>query len=216
MARAKRTEKQIEESEIAPELVEFREQIQGMDHTEILELMNLINEDAEPEKTRILSEAYLSIEAKIELPPIGLRVWTHFYERYILRLGAIVWAVIIFLVLKGVLIQQIQRPLFALGALALWALWHVWMAWLESRSGSSYLRRTAGIRVVKSDGTPPGFLISLLRTFFKGLPLSLLTLITIEHSRTGRGIHDKIFGTTVVMAESHTTPAEIRDFLRTL
>ncbi len=201
---------------------EFRDNALRLKSDDLLELLNIIDSDKDAEKYEILREAWFALEhSPIDRAPMEIRIWTHFYERYLLRLGIIVWGVIAMVFLKGFFqgdLSSAQRPAFAAGALLLWALWHVWMAFLESRTsrgGSSFLRRSMNIRVVTKDGRPPSFLKSLLRSFFKGFPINLFVTVTMEHSSQVRGIHDKIFGTYVVRVNDESvTENDIARFIR--
>jgi uncharacterized RDD family membrane protein YckC len=58
-------------------------------------------------------------------------------------------------------------------------------------SAGQFLR---GLRVVRLDGRPPGLLRSVLRT-----ALLLLLIPAVIWDRDGRGLHDKVAGTLLVL-----------------
>jgi len=207
---------------LSEEMQEFRDNAFRLKGDDLMQLLNIIDSDKDAEKYEILREAWFALEhPPIVRAPMEIRIWTHFYERYLLRLGMIVWAVIAMVLLKGYFqgdLSSAQRPALAAGALLLWALWHVWMAFLESspsRGGSSFLRRSMNIRVVTKDGKPLSFWKSFLRSFFKGFPINLFVTVTMEHSSQERGIHDKIFGTYVVRVRDESiSENDIARFIR--
>jgi uncharacterized RDD family membrane protein YckC len=66
---------------------------------------------------------------------------------------------------------------------------------LTALTGHSFGHRVAGLRVLRLDGRPVGFVRALVRT-----TLLVLVIPVFLVSRDGRGLHDRAAGTAIVRA----------------
>ena len=102
---------------------------------------------------------------------------------------------------------------------AVWIFWRLWVAWSESNAnfkhpGSTHFRQNLGLIVVNKRGKPINPLFSFLRGLFRVFPLSLISVISMEFSRSGRGIHDLLFNTYVLRIYRDLSHEEIAYFIR--
>ncbi|MCP4133355.1 MAG: MMPL family transporter [bacterium] len=165
--------------------------------------------------TKLYKKA-LNTAQKVQKASIGLRVWTYFYDKFILRIFIAIWLVLFSflflpefsgnirfnphgegLVISGTRVSGGEWLIFFAGIFILSILWRLVMAFLESRYHSPS-RRALGIIVVDNNGNRIGFLKSFVRSLFKIFPLGIITLISMELNPDGKGIHDRIMGTEVI------------------
>jgi len=223
------------------------EEIKKMNFRQVTEIIHFFNLENNEKKIKELTP-YLDklTEPAIEFAPMDLRVWTYFYEKYLLRLVLGAWAFINLVIVQGVfkklekfdsyLVWQenvlmnmhpempellttfMSIPLIG-GLFALIAGWRLLIAFQESKSNikgkhAPRVRRKVRIVIVNKDGTIPGMGKTFLRGLFKLFPFVFLTLLSMQFNRTGRGVHDMIFGTYILRVAPDVTDREIQDFMR--
>ena len=103
--------------------------------------------------------------------------------------------------------------------LTVWISWRIWIAWLESNAnfihpGSTYFRQHLGLIVVNKKGKPLNPIFAFLRGLFRIFPLSLISVLSMEFSKSGRGIHDLLFGTYVLRIYKDLGQEEIAHFIQ--
>lgn len=200
---------------------------------DLKEVLNYLNIDDEKYKL-VMQELESRPVPRIENAGMGHRVWSHYYDRFLLRVTWVLWF-IFFNILKNVspdLLSstglkawdhkiymgpgsaiQAQYIVLLLGFLGTGLIWRIIISYLESKRahskpGSSPARRRMGITIFSENGEPAGFWRIFLRSYFRVFPLSLLTLATMEISKNTRGIHDKIFKTRVLRVNADDVSAE--------
>jgi uncharacterized RDD family membrane protein YckC len=93
-----------------------------------------------------------------------------------------------------------EGPFGAVDAfLWLWFLWN--LTYLVGRTGQSWGRKVAGVKVVDAEGEPIGFWRALGRNVFAGLvsaPLLYLGFLWVIWDSQKQAWHDKVFRTFVV------------------
>ena len=153
---------------------------------------------------------------------ISMRIWSYFYDNYVTKILFLIWSIIyvlIFipdvsgnvsfdphgegLVISGTQVTQSQIIIFLVGILIISITWRLVTAFLESKynkllNNTTLSRNSLRIKIIGTNGESIGFIKSLTRSIFRVFPLSFVTLISMELSKDGRGIHDKLFGTYVV------------------
>lgn len=84
---------------------------------------------------------------------------------------------------------------------ALWA-WFLWnLTYLVGKTGQSWGRRIAGLKVVRNDGEPPGVWRAFGRNMFAAFisgPLLYLGFLWVIWDRDKQAWHDKVFRTYVL------------------
>ncbi|MCS6983572.1 MAG: RDD family protein [Leptospiraceae bacterium] len=209
----------------AGEIIPDETYLQKLHLDELLEIKDLVNPEREAELAKRIESTILRYEEpRIEIARLDERIWSYFYEKYLLRFLFLIWGGLVFLLVPNKTEPEEGMPMalkvFLLGALVLIIAFRLSLAIFESQKKASIpaspLRRKLGIAVFMQDGNPPGFFRALLRGFFKSFPLMFLTVLTMELSPNNRGIHDKLFGTYVLRINNpNVSRAEIREFIKT-
>lgn len=198
---------------------------------ELHEILDFIDEDEEKEKYDTIKEVLKEkVIEPIEKARIDERVWSYFYDKYIIRLVLFVWVALGLTVLKSFFSKKIplghvntmNENVFVtiIGAVFIIILWRILYAFMESKpakkaEGSTLVRKKLGLRLVTKNGTAPSFFRCFLRGLFKAFPFGFFTLLTIELSNSNRGVHDILFGTYVVRINSpKVTSADISEFIK--
>ncbi len=200
--------------------------LKNLHRDELLEIRDFVDEEKEPALYAAVNEAIrLHVQPRIQIARIDERVWSYFYDKYILRVLLALWVAVVFFVIGPLLpqtadIRNLAIPVAVGGALFFIVFWRVLLAKMEAgqpsgNAGSSPVRRKLGIRVVMADGSPPGLLRSFARGMLKAFPLYFITLVTMEIARNNRGLHDRLFGTYVVRINARdVTRSELAAFIR--
>ncbi|MES0490968.1 MAG: hypothetical protein ABUK01_13305 [Leptospirales bacterium] len=239
---------QIEEAvDILEESNLHIDEIKKMNFRQVSEIIHFFKLENNQEKIKELTP-YLEklTEPAIEFAPTDLRVWTYFYEKYMLRALLAGWAFLTLAVVQGIikkigifdsyitwqenflmemnpeipeaLTTFMSIPLIG-GLLAIMVGWRILIAYQESNLNTKgkhapRIRRRVRIIIVNKDGTIPGIGKTFLRGLFKLFPFVFLTLLSMQFSKSGRGIHDKIFNTYILRVLPEVTDREIEDFMR--
>lgn len=204
------------------------ETLDRLTHDELLQILDILPEESEA-FDRVKEFFDSKQKPSIETATIGHRIWSYFYDKMILRIILIIWLALGFFVFSEIwpeeqmisAQQKISRGmLMTLAVLPVIVIsWRLFIAFRESaRSstpGSTPARRHLGLRVVDRSGRPLSLTRSFLRGIFRWVPLSFITLFSIERSAEKRGMHDRLFGSYVLrINRSDVNQADISAFIR--
>ena len=209
-------------------------EVKKMNYEELFELIHFFEIDNDMKTVEIL-KPYLE---KLHTPPIAVasledRIWSYFYEKYIIRIILVLWGIIgynlkekIFswfsleseVFMNGKEVSTIALILGA-GAAVIILIWRLYAAYMEStlnvkKRHALMFRRSIRILVINEDGSIPGMAKSFFRAFFRAFPFSFLTILTMQNTKNGRGIHDKIFKTIVLKMHPEVTDQEVLDYIK--
>lgn len=200
-----------------------RKILEQYNYDELKEIIQYIDEiDNKELYDQVIETIRQKVPLRIRKASLGHRIWSFYYERYLLRILYLIWAGIAFFMIKpnmsGYLIvgpNEIPRwiIIMVIGALVLFNGWHAVMAFLESRlnhffNKTTYFRRNLRIYVVNEDGGRISLLKSLLRSVFKTLLLGPISILYSEFDSNGRGLHDRLLNTYVLRI---TSPDDVDD-----
>ena len=173
--------------------------LKKLDHDDIKEVYQIFNDIDDEDSKAIVKKAMGVIKPPdIEIGKISHRIWTYFYEKFILRIAFFIWFLQLdFLknifpfkipfppdldasnipsILKKVLLSNSGSHLilggiiFLLGFICLWIIWKTWLAYLESQHNKNYSGSTFLRRKLGLIVVDKkGETIGWLRVFLRGL-----------------------------------------------
>ena len=203
------------------------EKIKELPCYELKQVLNFLDPLHDEEKYQTFLKIYEEKEEPlVQKARLGLRVWSFFYEKLIIRIISLAWVFFAFVnIKKGLnelalneaeISQQVFTMIVFMGLFVLNLSWRAFVAMYESKKknfGSMFFRRHLSIRVVGKDGAPISFFRAFLRGLFRLFPLSLFTLMTMEASKDLRGVHDKLFKTYVLQVGEKASQEDIAQYL---
>lgn len=203
-------------------------------YDELKEIVQFVDEvDNSQLYEKIIQTIRNKTPKKIRIANIGHRIWSYYYERYLLRIVYLTWIALAYFFIKPsisgfYIIGSNEIPKWSIvtiaGLLILFNIWHAVMAFLESKwnrffNKTTYFRRNLGIYVFNEDGSRISFTKSVLRSIFKTILLGPLSIVFMEFHPQNRSLHDKILNTYVLRITSSedidTMQDEIDVFIKT-
>ena len=163
------------------------EKVKELSRYELKQILSFLDPLHDEEKYQAFLKIYEEKEEPlVQKARLGLRVWSFFYEKLIIRIISLAWVFFAFGNIKeglnelalneAEISQQVFTMIVFMGLLVLNFSWRAFVAMYESKKknfGSMFFRRHLSIRVVGKDGAPISFFRAFLRGLFRLFPLSM-------------------------------------------
>jgi len=208
-------------------------EVKKMNYTELFELIHYFEVEDDFDTVNILKPYLDKLKSiPIQLASLEDRIWSYFYEKYILRIVLVLWGIIGYnlkdkflswfsldenIQMNGESVPAIALIIGVVAVIIILA-WRIYTAFMESnlnvkKRHALRFRRSMRILVVNKDATIPGIFKSFFRGLFRAFPFSFITILTMQTTKSGRGMHDLLFNTIVLKLEPDVTDQEIKDFI---
>ncbi len=221
-----------------------QEELKKMNYRQLKELMLFYELEGDVERFEIARKFLAKKkEDPIEFAPIGLRIWSYYYEKNLFRLAVGAWVLFWVMFIKPFLTYKMKWEqydhfltnvksasaakylangiplagvLLVLGILLLWAGWRLWMAYLESSKNKSWGHSTfyrRKIRLIIVDSH--GEFLPMKRLLLRGAMkmFPFYAFSLVYMQFHGRGFHDILSDTYVLKVTGDPDPVKIRQFI---